>query len=164
MYKSPTRRNATVGTSYYTLARTFKSPPFVMIAALLRSRANIKAKSETGHRTIPGTRTRQATASRTQSPAQRTAHRGQPAHSDFTTATRRGTGVGQLASRSTCRHTWLWPDHDRPGSQSCHVDRLSTGRPSHPNLLQCVWIVLDAIAMERHVPPEYLLGILGTET
>ena len=32
--------------SYYTLARTFKSPPFVMIAALLRSRANIKAKAK----------------------------------------------------------------------------------------------------------------------
>ncbi len=30
--------------SYYTLARAFKSPPFVMIATLLRSRSRIKAK------------------------------------------------------------------------------------------------------------------------
>ena len=32
--------------SYYTLARTFKSPPFVSIAALLRSRSGIKAKAK----------------------------------------------------------------------------------------------------------------------
>ncbi len=44
MYKSPTRRNATVDTSYYIFARAFKSPPFVVIAALLKSRSRIKVK------------------------------------------------------------------------------------------------------------------------
>jgi hypothetical protein len=34
-----------VDTSYYTLARAFKSPPFVSIAALLKSRFRIKAKA-----------------------------------------------------------------------------------------------------------------------
>ena len=33
-------------TSYYTLARAFKSPPFGMIAALLKSRSRIKAKAK----------------------------------------------------------------------------------------------------------------------
>jgi len=35
-----------VDTSYYTLARAFKSPPFVIIAALLKSRSKIKAKAK----------------------------------------------------------------------------------------------------------------------
>ena len=33
-------------TSYYTMARTFKSPPFVVIASLLRSRFGVKAKAK----------------------------------------------------------------------------------------------------------------------
>lgn len=35
-----------MATSYYTLARAFKSPPFVIIATMLRSRSTIKAKAK----------------------------------------------------------------------------------------------------------------------
>ena len=46
MYKSPTRRNATVDTSYYTLARAFKSRPVVIIATMMKRRSEIKAKAK----------------------------------------------------------------------------------------------------------------------
>ena len=140
MYKSPTRRNATVATSYYTWARAFKSPPFVMIAALLRSRSRIKAKAKLAiERSRDLERDKQLLIERSRQFSERLIEAKQH------TAILQQQLDEALASVNLpydppCRHTWLWSDHDRTDSQPCHVDRLSTGRPSHPNLLRCVWI------------------------